>query len=78
MRTDAGFSYIFKDQTFQSEKKWLKPFEEVAVGFEIYNLFNNENAITNTWVRDVYSKVMYAIPNRMTMRTFNLKLNMRW
>lgn len=78
MRTDAGFSYIFKDQTFTSDKKWLQPFEEVAVGFEIYNLFNNENAITNTWVRDVYSKVMYAIPNRMTMRTFNLKLNMRW
>lgn len=78
MRTDAGFSYIFKDQTFNSDKKWLKPFDEVALGFEIYNLFNNENAITNTWVRDVYSKVMYAIPNRMTMRTFNLKLNMRW
>lgn len=78
MRTDAGFSYIFKDQTFHSEKKWLKPFEEVSLGFEIYNLFNNENAITNTWVRDVYSKVMYGIPNRMTMRTFNLKLNMRW
>lgn len=78
MRTDAGFSYIFKDQTFTSTKKWLQPFEEVTVGFEIYNLFNNENAITNTWVRDVYSKVMYAIPNRMTMRTFNLKLNMRW
>lgn len=78
MRTDAGFSYIFKDQVFQSDKKWLQPFEEVSVGFEIYNLFNNENAITNTWVRDVYSKVMYAIPNRMTMRTFNLKLNMRW
>ena len=78
MRTDAGFSYIFKDPTFNSDKKWLQPFEEVALGFEIYNLFNNENAITNTWVRDVYSKVMYAIPNRMTMRTFNLKLNMRW
>jgi len=78
MRTDAGFSYIFKDQNFSSDKKWLKPFEEVALGFEIYNLFNNENAITNTWVRNVYDKVMYAIPNRMTMRTFNLKLNMRW
>ena len=78
MRADAGFSYIFKDQTFNSDKKWLQPFDEVSVGFEIYNLFNNENAITNTWVRDVYSKVMYAIPNRMTMRTFNLKLNMRW
>lgn len=78
MRTDAGFSYIFKDQTFQSNKKWLQPFEEVSVGFEIYNLFNNENAISNTWVRDVYSKVMYAIPNRMTMQVYNFKVNMRW
>ena len=78
MRADAGFSYIFKDQNFKSDKRWLRPFQEMSLGFEIYNLFNNENAITNTWVRDVYSKTMYAIPNRMTMRTFNLKLNMRW
>lgn len=78
MRADAGFSYIFKDQMFNTDKRWLKPFEEVSLGFEIYNLFNNENAITNTWVRDVYSKTMYGIPNRMTMRTFNLKVNIRW
>jgi hypothetical protein len=24
---------------------------------EIFNLFNNQNAITNTWVRDAYSKM---------------------
>ena len=78
MRTDAGFSYIFKDQTFNTDKKWLQAFDEMSLGFEIYNMFNNENAITNTWVRDVYTKTMYAIPNRMTMRTFNLKLNIRW
>lgn len=76
-RADAGFSYVFKDESVQSDKKWLKNFEEVALGFEIYNLFNNSNAITNTWVRDVYSKMMYGIPNRMTMRTFNVKINFR-
>lgn len=76
-RADVGFSYVFKDENTFSTKNWLKNFEEVALGFEIFNLFNNTNAITNTWVRDVYSKQMYGIPNRMTMRTFNVKLNFR-
>lgn len=76
-RADAGFSYVFKDESIQTERNWLKNFEEVSLGFEIFNLFNNANAITNTWVRDVYSKSMYGIPNRMTMRTFNVKLNFR-
>ncbi len=76
-RADAGFSYVFKDETISSEKKWLQRFDEVVLGFEIYNMFNNANAITNTWIRDVYSKSMYAIPNRMTMRTFNIKMTLR-
>lgn len=76
-RADAGFSYVFKDTTIKSTKNWLKPFQEVALGFEIFNLFNNQNAITNTWVRDVYTKSQYGIPNYMTTRTFNLKLNVR-
>lgn len=76
-RADAGFSYVFKDTAIKSNKSWLKPFREFALGFEIFNLFNNQNAITNTWVRDVYTKSQYGIPNYMTTRTFNLKLNVR-
>lgn len=76
-RADAGFSYVFKDTAIKSNKNWLKPFRELALGFEIFNLFNNQNAITNTWVRDVYTKSQYGIPNYMTTRTFNLKLNVR-
>lgn len=73
-RADAGFSYVFKDQSLKSDRKWLKPFKEFALGLEIYNLFNNQNAITNTWVRDVYTKSQYGIPNYMTTRVFNIKL----
>lgn len=76
-RADAGFSYVFKDESIKSEKKWLKPFSEFALGFEIFNMFNNQNAITNTWVRDVYTKSQYGIPNYMTTRVFNLKLTAR-
>lgn len=77
-RADAGFSYVFKDSQLGQEKVWLKKIEELSVGFEIYNLFDNQNAITNTWVRDVYTKNQYGIPNYMTTRTFNLKINLKF
>jgi hypothetical protein len=73
-RADTGFSYVFKDETLTSSQKWLTPFSELSLGLEIFNLFNNQNSITNTWVRDVYTKSQYGIPNYMTTRVFNLKL----
>ena len=77
-RADVGFAKVFVDSATKTAKaNWLKGFKELAVGFEIFNLFNNQNAITNTWVRDVYSKNEYAIPNYMTSRVFNVKINAR-
>ncbi|OMQ10029.1 TonB-dependent receptor plug domain-containing protein [[Flexibacter] sp. ATCC 35103] len=77
-RADVGFAKVFIDSSTKVPKaKWLKNFKELSVGLEIFNLFNNQNAITNTWVRDVYSKNQYAIPNYMTSRVFNVKLNAR-
>lgn len=73
-RADIGFSYVFKDKSITSTKKWLRPFSELAIGLEIFNLFNNQNAITNTWVRDVYTNSQYGIPNYMTTRVFNVKI----
>ena len=76
-RADVGFAKVFIDQNNTAKAGWLKNFKELALGVEIFNLFNNQNAITNTWVRDAYSKNQYAIPNYMTSRVFNLKLNAR-
>ena len=77
-RVDIGFSKVFIDQKVgMSNKKFFKNLKELSLGFEIFNLFNNQNAITNTWVRDVYTKTEYAIPNYMTTRVFNLKLSAR-
>ena len=74
-RVDVGFSKVFVDNTSELKNSgWFKNFKELAIGLEIFNLFNNQNAITNTWVRDVYSKNQYAIPNYMTTRVFNVKL----
>jgi len=78
-RADLGISYIFVDaENRYPENHWLYRFKELVLGFEIFNLFNNQNAITNTWVRDVDSKQQFAVPNFMTSRVLNLKFSMRF
>ena len=77
-RADVGFSYVFTENNeARAEGHWLKKFSDLSLGFEIFNMFNNQNAITNTWVRDVYTKNQYGIPNYMTTRVFNVKLSAR-
>ena len=77
-RADVGFSYVLTEKNAQRpEGHWLKNFEDLSLGFEIFNMFNNQNAITNTWVRDAYTKNQYGIPNYLTTRTFNLKLSVK-
>ncbi len=74
-RADVGFSYVLTENNDQRpDGHWLKKFKDLSLGFEIFNLFNNQNAITNTWVRDTYTKIQYGIPNYMTTRVFNVKL----
>lgn len=77
-RADIGISYVITETKNAKNNKWLKDFEELTIGFEIFNLFDVQNSITNTWVRDAYSKQYYAIPNYMTPRVFNVKLDMKF
>ena len=77
-RADLGISHIFVDEKQKYPKgHWLSGIESLNVGFEIYNLFNNQNSITNTWVRDVDTKQQFAVPNFMTSRILNVILRMR-
>ena len=77
-RADVGFSYLFTEKNNERpEGHWLKKFKDLSLGLEIFNLFNNLNAITNTWVRDSDTRSQYAIPNYMTTRVFNFKITAR-
>ena len=51
---------------------------EFQIGFEIFNMFDVQNSITNTWVRDVYTKSQYAVPNYLTPRIFNLRMGLKF
>ncbi len=76
-RADLGISYVLVDRDKTYNAKWKRAFKDLSIGFEIYNMFNNQNAITNTWVRDVNSKRQFAIPNFLTPRVFNVRLSAR-
>ena len=77
-RADLGISYQLVNPEKTYDARWKKSVRELSIGFEIYNMFNNQNSITNTWVRDVYSKAQYAIPNYLTPRVFNVRLSARF
>ncbi|PIB31717.1 TonB-dependent receptor [Gaetbulibacter sp. 5U11] len=77
-RADIGFQFVLVDKDKQFDSGWKKPFKDLSFGFEIFNVFNVQNSITNTWVRDVYSKRQYAIPNYLTPRVFNIRTTMRF
>jgi len=76
-RADLGVSYIFKDANKAKNIGWMSKFIELSAGLELFNMFDIQNSITNTWVRDVYSKTQFGIPNFMTGRVLNLKIAMK-
>lgn len=77
-RADIGFQYVIVDDKDDYQSGWRKPFKYLSIGIEIFNVFDVQNSITNTWVRDVYSKRQYAIPNYLTPRVFNVRTSMRF
>ena len=77
-RADLGVSYVFADANKQYTKGWLSKFKELTVGLELFNMFDIQNSITNTWVRDVYTKNQFGIPNYMTGRVLNFKVSMKF
>ncbi len=77
-RADFGLQYVLVDSKKQFNRGWKKPFKELSFGFEIFNVFDVQNSITNTWVRDVSTKRQIAIPNFLTPRVFNVRTTMKF
>ncbi|MFT5255277.1 MAG: hypothetical protein ACI9RL_000617 [Candidatus Paceibacteria bacterium] len=77
-RVDLGVLYVIIDQDRPKESGVFKIFKELTVGAEIFNIFDVQNSISNTFVRDVYTKVQYSIPNYLSPRVFNLRLTAKF
>ena len=77
-RADLGVSYLIVGEDNARDKGLLSMFRELSIGAEIFNIFDVQNSITNTFVRDTYTKVQYSIPNFLTPRVFNIRTTMKF
>lgn len=68
-RVDLGFSKIVQFSTDKLQSLWL--------GLEILNAFGINNNISFSWVPDLYGNV-YAVPNSLSQRFFNLKMKVNF
>jgi len=77
-RADIGTFYELVGKNRQAKLfKFLNHFQSFEIGFEIFNIFDFQNAVNNTFVRDANTQQQFAIPNFLTPRLLNVKVKMR-
>lgn len=76
-RLDIGFTKIIKEGDVGVNSKYLKHFESLWLSAEIFNLLGIRNTISYLWVADV-AQNQYAVPNYLTSRLLNIKLQAKF
>ncbi|MEZ4841418.1 MAG: TonB-dependent receptor, partial [Flavobacteriaceae bacterium] len=77
-RSDVGLWYVLIDRNKKPTNDFLKKCKEFSVGIELFNMFDVQNSITNTWVRDISSQRSVAIPNYLSGRVLNAKISVKF
>ena len=73
-RVDIGLSkQIIGERTYFSQKNPLRALHSMWISLEVFNLLQISNTVSYLWVTDINNH-QYAIPNYLTPRQFNLKL----
>jgi hypothetical protein len=78
-RVDIGFSYVIlqPNREIKNPKGFFSYFTTMWVSFEVFNLLDINNTISYLWIKDINSR-QYAVPNYLTPRLFNLKIQMKF
>ena len=77
-RVDIGFAYQIIKEDHQLPKK--NPFHHLKAMFisvEVFNLLQVNNTVSYTWVTDVTNR-QYAVPNYLTRRMLNIKMQVKF
>ncbi len=79
-RVDIGFTkqIVGDDVTKPPHGKLLKKFESISISLDVYNLLDVSNTASYTWITDVTTARQYAVPNYLTARELNLKLQAKF
>jgi hypothetical protein len=73
-RIDMGFSKVLISPSNKSGNTLVKHLENVAISLEVFNLLNINNTVSYFWVSSNWGD-LFAVPNYLTSRKFNLKLS---
>jgi hypothetical protein len=77
-RVDIGFAYqIIKEDKPLPKKNPFHHVQGMFISVEIFNLLQIDNTVSYTWITDVTNR-QYAVPNYLTRRTLNLKLQVKF
>lgn len=79
-RVDISFSkqLIGEGVTKTPKGKVFRDLESLWIGLEVLNLLQIYNVASYTWVTDVTNARQYAVPNYLTSRQLNLRVNVRF
>ncbi len=79
-RVDLGFSkqIIGENVKRPPHVKLLRKFESIWITLEVFNLLQANNVSSYLWITDVSSARQYAVPNYLTGRQLNLRLNFKF
>jgi hypothetical protein len=77
-RVDAGFAYnVIKENREVKRQNVFNNLKEMWIFLEVFNLLQIQNTVSYTWVQDVTGN-RYAVPNYLTNRQINVKLQIRF
>ncbi|PBQ34707.1 TonB-dependent receptor [Sphingobacteriaceae bacterium] len=77
-RADAGLAYnVLKADREMKRKNYFNNLKEMWIFLEVLNLLQIQNTVSYTWITDVTGN-QYAVPNYLTNRQVNVKLQIRF
>ena len=82
-RVDIGFSKVLKkEQQILADNNPFRHFQSIWLSAEIFNLLGINNTISYLWVRTVSNQEsipgVFAVPNYLTGRRFNIKITAKF
>lgn len=74
-RVDIGFSYLLWDESKRSSNpnSIFRSTRRVWASLEVFNLMQVQNEASKTWIKTIF-QTQYAIPNYLTSRRINLRV----
>ncbi|MBR1474718.1 MAG: TonB-dependent receptor [Muribaculaceae bacterium] len=76
-RVDVGLSFMLVGPGHRPATGFLSHFKSIWLGVDVFNIFDISNVSSYYWVTDV-NELQYAVPNYLTRRQINVRLQLKF